>query len=224
MTGLLLLACVARRPPPAQPVDSEAVALAAQISLSVDYSAGRATLTVHSLLPEPRPLPAERNGVPMDACREVRPTRATADMVLKERAVVAECGGEALALEEQVSGLHRHRFEALPEPGLRCAVTLDGVRVELPPLPEPPDPHIAGAHLRWTPGDGDELRYVVPQVQERSWICRLSDDGEAPVPPGARLQQAFFTRHRLSTQELPKKGGVVAVTVTSGVWVDPETL
>lgn len=224
MSLLLLLACVGRPPPAASPSTEPQVLLAGQVSLSVDYSAGRANLTVHSLRPELRPLPQERNGVPMDTCRLVEPTRATADMVLMPREVQVSCDGEPLTLEEQVPGLHRHVFELRPEPGLRCAVKLGDAELELPLLPAPPDPRLEHGRLRWSAGGADELRYVVPQSGGQSWICRLVDDGDAPVPPGARLSQAFFTRHALAAYPLGKGEAQIAVTVTSGIWVTPEAL
>ncbi|MCB9758249.1 MAG: hypothetical protein H6739_00275 [Alphaproteobacteria bacterium] len=217
----VVLALVACRPPPPAGAPSATVPLVGQISLSVDRTAGRANLRIHSMNRAMRPPPAERQGVPLDTCRTVVPTSYAEGVVLAPRPVAARCGGTPLTLEEPATGVFQHSFDRLPPPGTRCEVDFDGVTIPLPPLPEAPDLRVTVAGLRWTPAGGDELRYVIPMTDLESTICRLSDDGEAPAPPGARTQLAFVTRHQLALVPLPEQDARVAVSVTAGVWHTP---
>ena len=210
LTVVLLSGAVACKKPD---VNAQDVELSGRVSLTWDETLQRGRLAVLRYLPAAVPLPAERQGIPVDACETLVP-RTALDGVLRETEVSAICDGEALALSADATGFWAHRFTAPPPAGFTCEVTVDGESFELPPLPEAPDLTIRAHRARWTPGDADEIRVVFPRADRQSTICRLTDDGDAFLPRTST--GAFVTRHRYA---LPKiEDGRVSVTVTAGAW------
>jgi len=213
MKPLLLAALLSQTACTRASVQPQDVELAGRISLTWDETLQQGRLAVLRYLPAPVPLPAERQGIPMDACDTVVP-RTALDGVLTDTTVSAVCDGEPLLFSENATGFWAHRLTEQPPDGYTCEVTIDDEVVTLPPLPAAPDLHIRARRARWTPGDADEIRVVFPRAASQSTICRLSDDGSALVPQPGR--GGFVTRHRYALPKL--EGGRVSVTVTAGRW------
>jgi hypothetical protein len=191
------------------------VELSGRLSLSWDATSGKGRLAVASYLPAPLPLPAERQGIPMDACLLQTPSQLLDGALRGGIEVSASCDGAPLALEERMTGLWVHRIEAPPPAGMACEVTLDGRSYELPPLPEVPDLEVRGRRMRWTPAEGDELRVAFPASGGQSTLCRLADDGAARGAP-RHATLAFVTRQRYALPAAEE--GRLAISVAAGAW------
>lgn len=207
----LLVACTA---PAAEPTD---LPLGAQVALTVDLDMPQARLSVSTFLPARVPLPQERQGIALDQCETRVPVSAREGLIMQDRPALAECGGQPLPLASEAPGLLSYYFLGMPDPGLRCTVTLEGQRIALPPLPVAPDPDVGRLRLRWTPGDADELRLVWPRDQSLNTICRLRDDGAAPAPRAAVGRFGYATRHRFAQARAGRYA--VALTSTAGRWL-----
>lgn len=211
----LLVGAALAQPAPPPP-------LGAQIALTVDHGLPQARLSVATFLPSAGPLPQDRQGIALDQCETLVPVSARDGMVMRDRPSEAECGGQPLPLAAEAPGLRSYYFVGIPEPGLRCSVTLEGVRFALPPLPEAPELEVGRLRLRWIPGGGDELRVVWPRSQSLNTVCRLRDDGNAPAPRDTVHRFGFVTRHLFGLGQAQAPGGPaygVAVSTTAGRWL-----
>lgn len=207
-----LLACVP------QVLEPTEVRQAGQITLSADATRGTARLRVLVYDNHVGPLPSERQGLALDACATQIPEAASAARVFRDAEVRAWCDGVEIALTEAAPGSWSRALDGAV-PGTRCDVEIDGERLSVPPLPQPPDLEVRATRLTWTPAGADELRVSVPRGDGRSTLCRLRDDGAGPRPRGIGLQTAFVSRVEL---DAPKtEAGRVPIASIAGVWLPP---
>ncbi len=212
--ALWLLASCGFMPPLQKPQEE---VLAGSVTLSVDVTARRARLRIRTIEPAPGPLPAERHGLTLDHCATLKPLVPLEGQQLRPAQVRAWCQDEELSLTGNQDGLAEHLFSGTPPPGTVCEIEVDGQSFSIPPLSTAPVIQVVGTRLHWEPGEGDELRFVIPRKDGESTLCRLRDDGEAPAPAGARKQSFFASRVRLALPMLQGEGRL-PVSVIAGTW------